>query len=248
MSAIADAATSDALATIRDRIDALVWQRIGDDLDARGNAVVERLFTAEQCACIASMYVADERFRSRVVMARHGYGRGEYRYFRYPLPEPVAELRTALYPYLAVTANRWNAMMDLDVRYPAQHADFLARCHAAGQVRPTPLLLQYGTDDYNCLHQDLYGEHVFPLQVAILLSSPERDFSGGEFVLTEQRPRMQSRPEVVPLRQGDAVIFAVHHRPVQRARGTSRVNLRHGVSRVRSGRRHTLGIIFHDAA
>ena len=232
---------------IRDRVDALAWQRIGDDLDARGNAVIERVFSAEQCGDIASMYTADERFRSRVVMARHGYGRGEYRYFRYPLPEPIAELRTALYPYLAITANRWNAMMELDVRFPTRHAEFLARCHAAGQVRPTPLLLQYGADDYNCLHQDLYGEHVFPLQVAILLSSTQRDFSGGEFVLTEQRPRMQSRPEVVPLRQGDAVVFAVHHRPVQGPRGTYRVNLRHGVSRVRQGRRHTLGIIFHDA-
>jgi len=194
------------------------------------------------------MYEAGERFRSRVVMARHGFGRGEYRYFSYPLPESIAELRTALYPYLAITANRWNAAMGIDVRYPAQHADFLARCHAAGQTRPTPLLLQYGSGDYNCLHQDLYGEHVFPLQVAILLSAPERDFSGGEFVLTEQRPRMQSRPEVVPLRQGDAVVFAVHHRLVQGARGSYRVNLRHGVSRVRSGRRHALGIIFHDAA
>jgi hypothetical protein len=181
-------------------------------------------------------------------MARHGFGRGEYRYFDYPLPAIVGELRTAVYAQLAPLANRWNAAMGIDVRYPSVHEEYIARCHAAGQLRPTPLLLQYGVDDYNCLHQDLYGEHVFPLQLAILLSEPGRDFSGGEFVLTEQRPRMQSRAEVVPLRQGDAVIFAVHHRPVRGNRGVYRVNLRHGVSRLRSGRRHTLGIIFHDAA
>jgi hypothetical protein len=180
-------------------------------------------------------------------MARHGYGRGEYKYFAYPLPEIVADLRAALYPRLADTANRWNAAMRIDVQYPQTHAEYLARCHAAGQARPTPLLLQYGAEDYNCLHQDLYGEHVFPLQVAILLSQPGKDFTGGEFVLTEQRPRMQSRPEVIPLRQGDAVIFAVHHRPVRGTRGMYRVNLRHGVSRVRTGHRHTLGVIFHDA-
>lgn len=247
MSAVAEHATSAVPTRIRERVDALAWQRVGDDLDARGNALVERLFTAEQCDHIASMYTTDELFRSRVVMARHGFGRGEYRYFRYPLPKPITELRSALYPHLAITANRWNALMGVDMRYPARHAEFLARCHAAGQIRPTPLLLQYGADDYNCLHQDLYGEHVFPLQVAILLSSPGRDFSGGEFVLSEQRPRMQSRPEVVPLQQGDAVVFAVNQRPVQGARGAYRVNLRHGVSRVRSGRRHTLGVIFHDA-
>jgi len=181
-------------------------------------------------------------------MARHGFGRGEYKYFDYPLPEIVGGLRAAVYPQLAPLANRWNAAMGIDVRFPQAHDEFIARCHAAGQVRPTPLLLQYGVDDYNCLHQDLYGEHVFPLQLAILLSEPGRDFGGGEFVLTEQRPRMQSRAEVVPLRQGDAVIFAVHHRPVRGARGVYRVHLRHGVSRLRSGRRHTLGIIFHDAA
>jgi hypothetical protein len=193
------------------------------------------------------MYADDEHFRSRVPMARHGFGRGEYRYFNYPLPELVAELRGAVYPQLVPIANRWNASMGLAVRYPAAHAEFIARCHAAGQRRPTPLLLQYGAGDYNCLHQDLYGEHVFPLQLAILLSEPGRDFSGGEFVLTEQRPRMQSRADVVPLRQGDAVVFAVHQRPVQGTRGSYRVNMRHGVSRVRSGHRHTLGIIFHDA-
>jgi hypothetical protein len=187
-------------------------------------------------------------FRSQVHMARHGFGRGEYKYFAYPLPEMVAGLRARLYPQLAPIANRWQERMGLETRFPAAHDDFLKRCHAAGQTRPTPLLLQYGPDDYNCLHQDLYGEHVFPLQVAILLSRPEEDFTGGEFVLTEQRPRMQSVPSVVPLQQGDAVIFAVSQRPVSGTRGSYRVTMRHGVSRVRSGRRHTLGIIFHDAA
>ena len=196
---------------------------------------------------IAGLYLNDSLFRSRVVMGRHGFGRGEYKYFSCPLPEIIQELRTALYPHLAPVANRWNMAMNIDVRYPEKHADFVQRCHDAGQLRPTPLLLQYSEGDYNCLHQDLYGEHVFPIQVAILLSEPDRDFTGGEFVLTEQRPRMQSRPEVVPLRQGDAVAFAVHHRPVQGTRGTYRVNLRHGVSRLRSGQRHTVGIIFHDA-
>ncbi len=181
-------------------------------------------------------------------MGRHGFGRGEYKYFNYPLPDLVQNLRVSLYSRLAPVANRWNASMGIDIRYPDKHADFVRRCREAGQQRPTPLLLQYGAGDYNCLHQDLYGEHVFPIQVAILLSEPGRDFTGGEFVLTEQRPRMQSRPEVVPLRQGDAVAFAVHHRPVQGTRGVYRVNLRHGVSRLRSGSRHTLGIIFHDAS
>ncbi|MFP2896763.1 2OG-Fe(II) oxygenase [Corallococcus sp. 4LFB] len=224
------------------------WEGVGRELDARGCAVLEHLLTPEECEALALLYDVEDTFRSRVVMARHGFGRGEYKYFDHPLPEVVTELRTTLYPCLAPIANRWNTAMGIDVRYPDAHADFLARCHEAGQVRPTPLLLRYGVDDYNCLHQDLYGEHVFPLQVAILLSEPGRDFTGGEFVLTEQRPRMQSRAEVVPLRQGDAVVFAVHHRPVQGARGTYRVNLRHGVSRVRSGQRHTAGIIFHDAA
>jgi hypothetical protein len=180
-------------------------------------------------------------------MGRHGFGRGEYKYFAYPLPDLIAELRPALYARLRPVANRWNETMGIDIRYPDRHEAFLKRCHDAGQTRPTPLLLQYGEGDYNCLHQDLYGEHVFPLQVAILLSEPGRDFTGGEFVLTEQRPRMQSRPEVVPLAQGDAVAFAVHHRPVQGTRGPYRVNLRHGVSRIRSGHRHTVGVIFHDA-
>jgi hypothetical protein len=226
---------------------ALDWPRIGEDLDTSGAAVVPALLNAGQCADLAACYGQDRRFRSRVVMARHGFGRGEYKYFARPLPDVVAALRTALYPPLAEIANRWNAAMGIAVRFPAEHAAFLARCHAAGQDKPTPLLLQYGAGDYNCLHQDLYGEHVFPLQLTVLLSAPGEDFSGGEFVLTEQRPRMQSRAEVVSLSRGDAVIFPVFHRPVQGTRGVYRVKLRHGVSRVRSGRRHTLGIIFHDA-
>ncbi len=230
------------------RVAAQDWSRIATELDERGNVLLPGLLTPEECAALAALYPQDEPFRSRVVMERHGFGQGEYKYFRYPLPDPVAQLRTALYPKLAPVANHWNAAMGIDTRYPPQHADYLAGCHQAGQTRPTPLLLQYGPQDYNCLHQDLYGEWVFPIQVAILLSEPGRDFEGGEFVLTEQRPRMQSRPEVVPLRQGDAVAFAVHHRPVQGTRGVYRVNLRHGVSRVRAGQRHTLGIIFHDAS
>jgi hypothetical protein len=222
------------------------WTAVAADLNTHGCALIAKLLDPTACAAMAARYDGDG-FRSTVVMARHGFGRGEYRYFAYPLPEPVAALRTALYPPLAEIANRWNAALGERVRYPADHAEYLTRCHAAGQTRPTPLLLRYGPGDYNCLHQDLYGEHVFPLQAAILLSEPGRDFEGGEFVLTEQRPRMQSRAEVVPLAQGDAVVFPVHHRPVTGARGTYRVNLRHGVSRLRSGRRHTLGIIFHDA-
>jgi uncharacterized protein len=230
-----------------ERLNALDWRRISQELDNQGSVVLERLASADECRALAAMYLKDEFFRSRVVMGRHGFGRGEYKYFDYPLPDVIAELRTGLYPRLAPVANRWNAAMGIEIRYPEKHTEFIRRCHDAGQVRPTPLLLQYGEGDYNCLHQDLYGEHVFPIQVAILLSEPSRDFTGGEFVLTEQRPRMQSRPEVVPLRQGDAVAFAVHHRPVKGTRGFYRVNLRHGVSRLRSGRRHTLGIIFHDA-
>jgi hypothetical protein len=230
------------------RVHAIDWTQASSDLDARGCAVLKGLLSAAECRALAAFYPDDSQFRSRVVMGRHGFGRGEYKYFSYPLPPVIAELRPALYAKLRGVANRWNEAMGIDIRYPEGHDAFLGRCHAAGQTRPTPLLLQYGEGDYNCLHQDLYGEHVFPLQVAILLSEPGRDFSGGEFVLTEQRPRMQSRPEVVPLVQGDAVAFAVHVRPVQGTRGTYRVNLRHGVSRVRAGQRHTAGLIFHDAA
>lgn len=225
----------------------LDWPRIEDDLDAAGCAATGPLLDAEACAALRSLYPQENRFRSRIVMARHGFGSGEYKYYAHPLPAPIAALRPALYEKLVPLANRWNEAMGLAVRYPAEHAAFLERCHTAGQRRPTPLLLKYGPGDYNCLHQDLYGEHVFPLQVAILLSEPGRDFTGGEFVLTEQRPRMQSRAEVVSLRQGEGVIFAVHHRPVAGTRGSYRVNLRHGVSRVRSGERYTTGIIFHDA-
>jgi len=229
------------------RIATLAWDDIARDLDTQGFAIAQRLLAPATCAALAAAYSRAELFRSRVVMARHGFGRGEYQYFDYPLPDVVAGLRAALYPRLAPVANRWHEQLGIDDRYPAEHGDYLERCRLAGQTKPTPLLLRYGAGDYNCLHQDLYGELVFPLQAAILLSSPERDFSGGEFVLTEQRPRMQSRVHVVPLQQGDAVLFAVHHRPVHGARGHYRVNLRHGVGTVRSGNRHTLGIIFHDA-
>jgi uncharacterized protein len=231
-----------------ERVDTLDWSRVTSDLDATGNAVLEHLLSPEDCDALAALYSVDSHFRSTVIMARHGFGRGQYKYFSYPLPDLIATLRTAIYPRLAPLANRWNQDIAIDVQYPETHAEFLARCHAAGQRKPTPLLLRYGAGDYNCLHQDIYGEHVFPLQVTVLLSEPGRDFSGGEFVITEQRPRMQSRAEVVPLRQGDAVVFAVHHRPVAGTRGSYRVNLRHGVSRIRSGNRHTVGIIFHDAA
>jgi uncharacterized protein len=223
------------------------WDRLASVLNEQGSVVLDNLLSPNDCEALAARYASDDGFRSRVVMSRHGFGRGEYKYFSYPLPDPIAALRAALYPPLAVIANDWNARMGLDTRYPPSHADFLTRCHEAGQPRPTPLLLQYGPGDYNCLHQDLYGDLAFPLQITILLSEPGRDFTGGEFVITEQRPRMQSRAEVVPLRQGDAVVFAVHHRPVKGTRGDYRVNLRHGVSRIRSGRRHTVGIIFHDA-
>jgi hypothetical protein len=225
----------------------IAWLAVAADLDAQGWAVLPGLLDRESSEAVADLYDAEAPFRSRIVMARHGFGRGEYKYFAYPLPAVVADLRAALYPQLAPIANRWNEAMGLGVRYPAEHAEFLDRCHAAGQTRPTPLLLRYGPGDYNCLHQDLYGEHVFPLQVAVLLAEPGRDFKGGELVLTEQRPRMQSRVQVVPLRQGDGVVFAVSQRPVQGARGFYRVTMRHGVSPVRSGRRHTLGVIFHDA-
>jgi len=224
------------------------WSRVSGELDAAGSTVIKGLLGGRECDELAALYPAEEPFRSRVVMARHGFGRGEYKYFGYPLPAVVERLRAALYPDLASVANRWNKALGIGERFPDEHSAFIRRCHRAGQRRPTPLLLQYGEGDYNCLHQDLYGEHVFPLQLTILLSEPGRDFTGGEFVLTEQRPRMQSRAEVVSLGKGDAVVFAVHHRPVQGTRGVYRVKLRHGVSRVRSGRRHTAGIIFHDAA
>ncbi|HEY9234690.1 MULTISPECIES: 2OG-Fe(II) oxygenase [Phenylobacterium] len=229
------------------RIAALDWRGVLAELDQQGCALLPSLLDAATCREVAALYGQEAGFRSRVVMSRHGFGRGEYKYFAYPLPSPISELRTGLYPRLVETANRWNAEMGLATRYPAQHQAFLDRCHAAGQTRPTPLLLQYGAGDFNCLHQDLYGEHVFPLQVAILLSEPGRDFTGGEFVLTEQRPRMQSRVEVAPLRQGNGLVFAVNQRPVRGTRGSYRVTMRHGVSQVRSGARHTLGVIFHDA-
>ena len=229
------------------RVAAYDWKALGADLDAYGCAVLEKLISPEECKAVADLYPHEEHFRSHIVMARHGFGKGEYRYFKYPLPDLISGLRTALYPRLATVANAWNARMGIDQFYPAAHQDYLDLCHDAGQQRPTPLLLQYKAGDFNCLHQDLYGDLPFPIQVAVLLSEPSRDFTGGEFVLTEQRPRMQSRAEVVPLRQGDAVAFAVHNRPVQGTKGNYRVNLRHGVSRIRSGHRHTVGIIFHDA-
>jgi len=229
------------------RVEAVDWASVSTHLDGYGWAILKTLLTADECEAIAGLYDDDRRFRSRVVMARHGFGRGEYKYFAYPLPDTVAALRAALYQRLAPIANRWNESMSIDVRFPEGLAEFIRRCQKAGQTRPTPLLLQYGAGDFNALHQDVYGEHVFPLQTTILLSEPEKDFTGGEFVLTEQRPRMQSRAEVVPLRRGDAVVFAVHHRPVQGTRGTYRVKLRHGVSRLRSGHRRTVGVIFHDA-
>jgi len=235
------------LKDMTERIKAVNWDLVSQDLDAQGSALLERLLSPDECQVIRTLYPKDDIFRSRVVMERHGFGRGEYKYFSYPLPDLIAGLRAAIYERLVPIANHWNEALGIDVRYPEKHADFLALCHRAGQLKPTPLLLEYGAGDYNCLHQDLYGKHVFPLQVAILLSEPDKDFTGGEFVMTEQRPRMQSRPIVVPLRQGDGVVFAVHNRPVQGTRGVYRVNLRHGVSRIRSGRRHTLGIIFHDA-
>jgi hypothetical protein len=229
------------------RIAGYDWQALAGELDNFGCAVLPKLLSPAECRSIATLYPDESHFRSHIHMARHGFGRGEYRYFKYPLPDLLGDLRTALYPPLSGVANAWNARMGLDERYPGDHASFLKRCRDAGQTRPTPLLLQYVEGDFNCLHQDLYGDLAFPIQAAILLSEPGEDFTGGEFVLTEQRPRMQSRAEVVPLRQGDAVAFAVHNRPVQGSKGTYRVNLRHGVSRVRSGMRHTVGIIFHDA-
>ena len=230
-----------------ERLDANDWSSVTAHLDAHGWAIINNLLDADQCRTITALYEDDSRFRSQVVMSRHGFGQGEYKYFSYPLPAIIADLRPKLYGRLASLANHWNEAMGVAVRYPPTHAEFITRCHEAGQTRPTPLLLQYGSGDYNCLHQDLYGEHVFPMQVTFLLSEPEHDFAGGEFVLVEQRPRMQSRAMVVPLRLGDGVILAVNQRPVKGSRGKYRVYLRHGVSEVRSGCRHTLGVIFHDA-
>jgi hypothetical protein len=236
-----------AIAGFEARLSRIDWHAVSEELDRYGCATIARLLAPDECNMLTALYAQEDLYRSRVVMARHGFGRGEYKYYGYPLPDVIDALRAEVYPRLVPIANRWNGIMGLDTRFPALHADFIARCHAAGQDRPTPLILQYEAGDYNCLHQDLYGEHVFPIQLAILLSAPGSDFTGGEFVMTEQRPRMQSRAEVVPLGQGDAVVFAVHQRPVNGVRGAYRVNMRHGVSRLRSGHRHTVGIIFHDA-
>lgn len=233
--------------SVGQRIKSFNWDAINSELDAYGAAVIGPLLSPDQCQTLVNGYDNEDLYRSRVVMSQHGFGRGEYKYLKYPLPSVIAELRESLYPCLAETANRWNEAMGIDVRYPAAHEAFRVRCHAAGQTKPTPLILKYGAGDYNCLHQDIYGEHIFPLQIAFLLSKPGEEFTGGDFTLTEQRPRMQSRVEVVPLLQGMGVIFPVHHRPVRGTRGTYRVNMRHGVSRVRSGQRFTMGIIFHDA-
>jgi len=233
--------------TISKHIESCAWDEIERGLDTSGWAIIPGLLSSADCENLQALYADDSAFRNRVIMARHGYGRGEYRYFCYPLPLSVDNLRTSIYSHLAPIANRWNELMKIPARFPQDHASFLARCHAAGQLRPTPLLLQYGEGDYNCLHQDLYGEHLFPFQVAVLMSQPRQDFEGGEFVLTEQRPRMQSRVTVIPLQKGDAVVFAVNYRPAQGARGYYRMKLRHGVSTIRAGHRHTLGIIFHDA-
>ena len=228
-------------------VDDISWEQVSQDLDAEGSAIIPDILSPDECDETRALYQERKLFRSEVIMERHGFGRGEYRYFKHPLPALIATLRTSLYPHLVPIANRWNNAMGVDIRFPPTHAEYIRRCHQAGQNKPTPLILKYEKDDYNCLHQDLYGEHVFPLQVAVLLSEPDKDFTGGEFVMTEQRPRMQSRPMVVPLRKGDGVVFAVNYRPVQGKKNVYRVNLRHGVSRLRSGSRHTLGIIFHDA-
>jgi hypothetical protein len=241
------AAPASADTSAEARVAAYDWQALTNELDSFGCVVLPKLLSPEECRDISALYPEESHFRSHVVMARHGFGKGEYRYFKYPLPDLLGGMRTALYPHWAGLANQWNARLGIDERYPNTHTVYLERCHDAGQTRPTPLLLQYVPGDFNCLHRDLYGDLVFPIQVAILLSEPGKDFTGGEFCMTEQRPRAQSRVEVVPLRRGDAVAFAVHNRPVQGTRGNYRVNLRHGVSRVRSGKRHTVGIIFHDA-
>jgi uncharacterized protein len=233
--------------TIAARLETQDWTAIAAELDERGFALLPAILSAAECAAIAGLYAARDRFRSRVVMEQHHFGRGEYQYFAYPLPEIVAELRTALYPHLAPVANRWHEALGIEAHFPPAHSAYLTHCHRQGQSRPTPLVLKYEAGDYNALHQDLYGDEVFPFQATFLLSDPARDFEGGEFVLVEQRPRMQSRAEVVPLGLGDGVIFAVNHRPVAGKRGAYRVAMRHGVSRIRNGHRLTLGIIFHDA-
>jgi len=233
--------------TLAQAIASLDWQSIESEINKFGYATTGPLLSPELCAAITASYATPSLFRSRVVMARQGFGLGEYQYFAYPLPDTIQILRATLYPHLARIANTWATPRAIEETFPAQHSDFQILCHQQGQLRPTPLLLRYGPGDYNCLHQDLYRDLHFPLQAAFLLDRPGQDFTGGEFVLTEQRPRMQSRAEVVPLQQGEAVIFAVNQRPVQGTRGTYRVNMRHGVSRLRSGKRHTLGIIFHDA-
>jgi hypothetical protein len=235
-------------ATIEARVRAMDWMKVYTDLDAQGWSIAQKLLTSAEAGITAGLYDDDKIFRSRVIMARHGFGRGEYKYFGYPLPLPIQELRTTTYPHLASIANQWHARMRNGVCFPKEHAAFLARCREAGQTRPAPLLLRYGKDDYNCLHRDLYGAHVFPIQMAILLDEPGDDFTGGEFVMTEQRPRMQSRAMVLPLKKGDAAIFAVNSRPVRGTRGDYQVKLNHGVSKLYSGRRHALGLIFHDAA
>ncbi len=233
--------------SITHRLSAIDPTQLAKELDAEGWASIPGLLSAEECNALTALYDSGN-FRSKVVMARHGFGRGEYQYFAYPLPDLVAELRAGIYPMLALIANRWCRAMGTDVQFPDSHAAFIERCHCAGQMRPTPLLLRYAKGDYNCLHQDIYGDQLFPLQLAALLSEPGEDFAGGEFVLTEQRPRMQSRASVVPLRKGDAVVFAVNQRPVAGTRGSYRVTQRHGVSKLTDGQRHTLGVIFHDAA
>lgn len=234
--------------TIEERVDAVDWATVCTDLDAQGWAIARELLTDAEADFISGLYHRERGFRSHIIMSRHGFGRGQYKYFSYPLPHLIQSLRTAAYPHLAPIANRWHERMGKSSRFPADHATFLERCHRAGQVRPTPLLLAYAPEDYNCLHRDLYGDHVFPIQVAVLLDQPGKDFEGGEFVMTEQRPRMQTRPMVLPLKKGDAAIFAVHSRPVKGLRGDYQVKLNHGVSKLYSGKRHTVGVIFHDAA
>jgi hypothetical protein len=243
----ANSGSSRGSGSIEERFENVDWTRVHADLDAQGWAIVRKLFSPDEADSVASLYSQEEGFRSHIIMSRHGFGRGEYKYFSYPLPPLVNAVRSAAYSRLAPIANQWNERLKQEIRFPPDHQTFLNRCHRAGQKRPTPLLLEYGSGDYNCLHRDLYGQHVFPLQIAILLNQPGEDFEGGEFVMTEQRPRMQSRAMVLPLKKGDAAIFAVHGRPMKGLRGDYQVKLNHGVSKLHSGTRHTVGIIFHDA-